>query len=173
MRRNALLSVALTLSLFVFVFGCSPSQPLSTSSSQPPTTTTSSTTPPQTQSPTPSLSPPTGPVLNTWGWQSSANITLDAGQVVFFPDIGASVESGRTLTVTWDADGTLAVFLLTSDQYHKFSAGQAIPASAAYQQASQGSFTYYVQSPDSFYVLLRNLYPAAAIRVYQAELTER
>ncbi len=177
MLRRVLILVLTVQCGALLLAGCSTSRtsPVANSS---PTTTLPSSTPVKTQpssSPPPSTTVqiPNSPIINTWGWQGSADNSLNGGQVVYFPSGGALVESGRTLTLTWSSNGNVEAFILTSNQFDDSLTGQVISAWAAHGQGQNGTVSAYAQNSDTFFAVVRNRYPDAAVTLFQAQMTER
>ncbi len=165
MRCKTLFFIPVTLLLLVAVLGCSNTP--RTLSTVPPPTGTVATTPPTTQP------PPTGTIINSWGWEGNLNDQIKGGQNIIFPNLGAQVDAGKFLTVTWDADGTVGVFLLDSDQYHSFLNDKVLSNSVAKAQDAKGSFTYTTAKTDQYYVIVKNIYPDATVVVRLARMDER
>jgi hypothetical protein len=174
MLRRLLVPIALVECLIISLIGCSAPRSSPSTSTSPATKT--STTPVQTlppSSPSPTSQTPTGPIRNTWGWQASVDNELKGGQVVFFPSGGARVEAGRSLTLTWSSNGNVEAFILTSGQFGKSLNGQSVSTWAAHGQGQSGSINFYTQDTDSYFAVVRNVYPEASIILFQAEMTER
>jgi len=175
MLRRILILVLTVECAALLLAGCSatPSSPSTPTSA----TTTPPSTPVKTQpsSPSPSstVTIPNSPIINTWGWQGSADNSLNGGQVVYFPAGGALVESGRTLTLTWSSNGNVEAFILTSDEFDHSLTGQAVSGFAAHGQGQNGSISVYAQNPDSYFAVVRNMYPQASVTLFQAQMTER
>jgi hypothetical protein len=175
MFRRVLVFVCMVGCLGIVLTSCSATRSSSTS----PTAATTSrstgvptqTTPPL--SPSPTIVIPNSPIINTWGWQGSADNVLNGGQVVYFPTGGALTQSGRTLTLTWSANGNVEAFILTSGQFDDSLTGQVISASAAHGQGQNGSISVYAQNADTFFAVVRNMYPQASVTLFQAQMAER
>ena len=170
-RRGLILSIVGGVA--VILAACSATSSSPSTHTSPTTTIAPSTVPVQTTT-QPSPSPTSqGPIINTWGWEGSADNVLQGGQVVYFPAGGALCDPGRTLTLTWSSNGNVEAFILTSAQFGKSVTGQLITTSAAHGQGQSGSITYLVQNTDSYFAIVRNVYPEASVTLFQAQMTER
>ena len=167
MRRIRPLFIPMTLVSLLVLFGCS-NAPRTLSTVPPPTGTT---TPVPTT--TASVPPPTGAIINSWGWEGNLNDQIKGGQNILFPNLGAQVDPGKYLTVTWEADGTVQVWLLNSEQYHNFLNGKPVSGSLGQALSAKGSFTYKTTAADQYYVIVKNVYPDATVVVRQARMDER
>jgi len=121
----------------------------------------------------------TPPPANTTIAQSSPNQIINPIDAMVLPSTssGVNVQTGRTLSLSWSADGSLNCYIVTAHQYNNFVQSNRI--SIAYFQkgvGSQGSISYTVQNSDTYLaVLVNNADPlfGGSVEVYQATLTEQ
>ena len=89
---------------------------------------------------------------------------------------GVNVQAGRTLSLSWSADGSLNCYIVTANQYNNFVNSNRINISYFQKGvANQGSISYTVQNSDTYLaVLVNNADPlfGGSVEVYQATLTE-
>lgn len=83
------------------------------------------------------------------------------------------MQAGTTLTLTWSSNGNMEAFILTSGQFDKSLNGQAVSVWAAHGQGQNGSISVYTQSTDSYFAVVRNMYPQASVMLFQAQMVER
>ena len=130
-------------------------------------TTTSYTT--TTRTTTTTTAPPT-----TWSWVPSPGNILNGGSYAYFPLNGAYITSGHTLSLSWQADGSLDCFILTQNQYNNFKPLSIASAWEGHQSGSSGTITAYIQNSDTYYAILRNTFTfGSSVKLYQAVLTSR
>ncbi len=137
---------------------------------------TDTPSPGEAQQPTsqaPVTEPTDLPVRNTWVWQGTSDNVVQAGQRIFFPDSGAEVQAGRTLTLRWAATGDVQAYVLTSSQYHQFLFTLEPRDWSARGYGLRGAVSCLVPRDDKYYVVLINPYTEAPLRISSASLTER
>jgi len=95
------------------------------------------------------------------------------------PPNGTYVQSGKTLTFSWSADGELVGYIFTSNQYNNWKNNLlGLPSSyEGYNSGSTGSITVTTQNSDTYCAVLFNnalgiLGSGPNVEVYQAALTE-
>jgi hypothetical protein len=121
----------------------------------------------------------TPPPTTTQTW-SGANQVINSGNAEVLPSLstGVYVQSGKTLNLSWSADGSLKCYICSANQYNSFKNSNMV--SITYFQkgeGSQGSISYTVQNADTYYVVLVNdalgfLGVGPQVQLYQATLIE-
>jgi len=120
----------------------------------------------------------TPPITSTIA-QSSPNQGINPTDAMVLPSTssGVNVQAGRTLSLSWSADGSLNCYIVTANQYNNFVNSNRI--SISYFQkgvGNQGSISYTIQNSDTYMaVLVNNADPlfGGSVEVYQATLTEQ
>lgn len=131
----------------------------------PPPTTTSSYTP------SPTTPTATG---RQWTWVPSPGNTVTSGSYAYFPLNGAYVHAGRTLSLSWSADGNLESFVFTENQYSNFKRLLYASAWIAHGSGTNGTVSAYIQNGDTYYAVVRNTFTLGpSVKLYQAVLTEQ
>jgi hypothetical protein len=77
------------------------------------------------------------------------------------------------LTLTWSSNGNVEAFILTSDEFDHSLTGRAVSGFAAHGQGQNGSISVYAQNTDSYFAVVRNMYPQASVTLFQAQMVER
>jgi hypothetical protein len=141
-------------------------------------------TPPPTQviTPAPTLPPtevitppPTPPPTQAEQTLATAyNIVLSGGYSEYLPANGAYVQAGKTLTLSWSADGNLEGYIFTQTQFNNF---KPLGIPSGYQAYSSGSSqTIYatITNSDTYYGVVTNrVMFASPVKLYQATFTEQ
>ena len=118
------------------------------------------------------------PPANTTIAQSSPNQGINPTDAMVLPSTssGVNVQAGRTLSLSWSADGSLNCYIVTANQYNNFVNSNRINISYFQKGVgNQGSISYTVQNSDTYLaVLVNNADPlfGGSVEVYQATLTE-
>jgi hypothetical protein len=119
--------------------------------------------------------PPPTTTSRQWAWVPSPGNIVTGGSYAYFPLNGAYVEAGRTLSLSWQADGNLECFILTENQYNNFKSNLGIvSARMAYGSGMNGAISAYIQNSDRYYAVIRNTFTLGpSVKLYQAVLTEQ
>ena len=118
------------------------------------------------------------PPANTTIAQSSPNQVINPADAMVLPSTssGVNVQAGRTLSLSWSADGSLNCYIVTANQYTNFVNSNRINISYFQKGVgNQGLISYTVQNSDTYLaVLVNNADPlfGGSVEVYQATLTE-
>jgi hypothetical protein len=170
MKNTIKLLPVLFLVIFIlFTISCTPKivviqQPAQTTNTpvyvQPAPTTTYTPTQQQTNS-------------TQWAWQPSPGNLVNGGSYAYFPLNGAYVSSGKTLTLSWSADGNMDAFILTSNQYNNFKPFSVASTWMTSGNGPNGTISVYIQNGDTYYAIVRNTFIGSPVKLYQAVLTAR
>jgi hypothetical protein len=80
-----------------------------------------------------------------------------------------SIEAGKTVSISWEADGNVNVFVLTETQYDYFTSWGATARYEAFRSARSGTLTYRVENTDTYHLIIQNPSYFETIKVYSAE----
>jgi hypothetical protein len=94
-----------------------------------------------------------------------------------FPSNGVYVQAGKTLTLSWSADGGLVGYIFTTNQYNSWINSLRTEATfEGHDSGSTGSMTVTIQNSDTYCAVLLNnaisILGENSVKVYQATLTE-
>jgi len=78
------------------------------------------------------------------------------------------IPAGKTVTLSWSADGYVSAYILTENQYDYFSFYGFHSSPAAYDSGSSGTLSYYVANTDTYYLVLSNSNLFQNVKVYSA-----
>jgi predicted nucleic acid-binding Zn ribbon protein len=118
---------------------------------QPPTTTYTY------QTPTPSYTPTTRTLLS--------NQTVTSSYHNYNSYV---IQAGKTVSLSWSADGSVSVYILTENQYDYFSFWGYHLSPAAYKSGSSGTIVYNVANTDTYYLVIKNPSLFQNVKVYSA-----
>ena len=114
--------------------------------------------------------PPTTASTQTW---TAGPVNIDYGNWQTMGSGGISIQGGKTLTLTWSADGNLDCFIFTENQYNNFKPIGLLSGYLQHGAGSQGTITVTLQNSDTYYVIVRNQTTFGLVKLYQATLTAR
>jgi hypothetical protein len=94
-----------------------------------------------------------------------------------FPSNGVYVQAGKTLNLSWSADGGLVGYIFTTNQYNSWINSLRVKATyEGYNSGSTGSITVTIQNGDTYCAVLLNnaisIFGENSVKVYHATLTE-
>ncbi len=105
---------------------------------------------------------------------TAANQILNGGGYTTLPSAGEYTQVGRTLTLSWSADGNLEGYIFTENQFNNFKPFGIPSAYEAYFQGASGTISWHVQNSDTYYGVVTNrMVVASSVKLYQAKLTVR
>lgn len=134
---------------------------------------TPSTAPISVVTPAPTSPPPTTSNSQQWTWVPSPGNIVAGGTAAYFPLNGAYVTAGRTLSLSWSADGSLNCFILTQNQYNNFKSNFGLVSSSmASGSGASGTIIANIQNTDWYYAVLYNTSVFESVKLYQAVLNE-
>lgn len=118
------------------------------------------------------------PSTTTQTW-TGANQVINSASWELLPSNGVYVQAGKTLNLSWSADGSLNCYFVTANQYNNFKNSNGVSITYVGKGVSnQGSISYTVQNSDTYYAILYNdalgiLGAGPSVHLYQATLIER
>ena len=121
-------------------------------------------TPPIPSNPLPSS------ITQTW---TGVPGNIDYGNWETMGSGGITIQGGKTLTLTWSADGNLDCFIFTENQYNNFKPMGLLSGYMQHEAGSKGTITVTLQNSDTYYVIVRNQATFGLVKLYQATLTAR
>jgi len=82
-----------------------------------------------------------------------------------------TIEAGKTISVSWSADGLIYVWILTETQYDYFINsmwGVTTTNYQAFKTGETGNLVYNVTYTDTYYIVIRNTSYVSGVKVYSA-----
>lgn len=155
MKKTYLIGAVMLMLIILSVYGCG------------------STTTIIQQAPSSTYTPTT--TIPTW---TGANQVINSASWELLPSNGVNVQAGKTLSLSWSADGDLKCYICTANQYNNFKNSNGVSINYFQKgEGSQGSISYTVQNTDTYYAILYNdalgfLGVGPTVNLYQAILTE-
>ncbi|MEM0095707.1 MAG: hypothetical protein QW660_03630 [Candidatus Bathyarchaeia archaeon] len=101
---------------------------------------------------------------------SVGNLIIYGGYYVAVLE-GVYIEAGKTLKLSWSADGNLHAYILTETQFQDFKDDGIASNYEAYMYAREGTISAYIRHSDKYYAVLSRLPFASSVKVYQAQAT--
>jgi len=86
---------------------------------------------------------------------------------------GVYVSPGKTLILSWVADGDVHAYILTQTQFSDFKFDGIASNYEAYLCARQGTISTYVRYGDVYYATLSRLIFTSTVKVYEAQVKLR
>ncbi|MFA5368140.1 MAG: hypothetical protein WC333_09695, partial [Dehalococcoidia bacterium] len=78
------------------------------------------------------------------------------------------IPAGKTISLSWSADGYVSIYILTETQYSYFSTWGWHSNPAAYDNGNSGTLSYHVSNTDTYYLVINNPSWVTGIKVYSA-----
>ena len=105
---------------------------------------------------------------------TAANQILNGGGYTALPSGGEYTQAGKTLTLSWSADGNLEGFIFTENQFNDFKPLGIPSAYEAYSKGASGTISWTIQNGDTYYGVVTNrVVVASSVKLYEAKLTMR
>jgi hypothetical protein len=170
MKKIYLTTACILVLTIISVYGCSPTKtvyvPAPTSERIPPTISTIPTIP------TPTYSPPASTTFPV-----PSNLVIRAQSFESLQANGLYVQAGKTLTLSWSADGNLDGFIFTANQFSNWKNSAYSGNYTSHGYGSQQTIQVTIQNSDTYYAVLLNnafsvLGSGPTVEVYQATLIE-
>ena len=86
----------------------------------------------------------------------------------YFQDWPATIQAGETIDISWEADGSLNVWVLTQSQYDYFKVWGITFRYDAFQTGRSGSLVHHVGNTDTYHMIIQNPSLFENIKVYSA-----
>lgn len=178
-KFSRLFLIPILLMACLILLGCRQSpQTVYVPITPPPTTTSSYTSPPYTLPPTTTTPPaPITPTTTSrqWTWVPSSGNIVTGGAYAYVPLNGTYIQAGRTLILSWSADGNVEGFIFTGNQYNNFKQQLGVASAwIAHGSGVNGAISAYIQDSDTYYAVVRNTFTLGpSVKLYQAVLTEQ
>ncbi|MEM3697474.1 MAG: hypothetical protein QXQ94_08270 [Candidatus Bathyarchaeia archaeon] len=97
---------------------------------------------------------------------SVENRNLGGGQFVYW---SLSIESGKSVSVSWSADGCLYIFVLTENQFQQFKLLGTTSWYTAFKYCNSGTLTKTIENADTYYIAVSNPWVLTTIKLYSAQ----
>jgi hypothetical protein len=100
------------------------------------------------------------------------NRNLGGGTFIYW---SVYIESGKSVSISWSADGCLYVFVLTENQFQQFKLLGTTTWYTAFGYCNSGTLTKTIENSDIYYIAISNPWVLTTIKLYsaQAKLTWR
>jgi hypothetical protein len=109
-----------------------------------------------------------------WEWQPTPGNIINGGSYAYFPLNGAYLGPGKTLTLTWSADGGMEAFILTENQFNNFKPANYASAWMAKGSGPSGTISAGIQNADRYWGIVRNTFSlGSSVKLYSATMTVR
>jgi len=79
------------------------------------------------------------------------------------------IEAGKQLSISWEADGAVSVYILTETQYDYFKDWGFSERYIAYDQATRGTLSREIRNADTYYIVIKNPSLFGTFKIYSAE----
>ncbi len=86
----------------------------------------------------------------------------------YYKDWSDTIRAGETISVSWEADGSVYVWILTQTQYDYFKMWGTHFDPEELQTGRSGTLTHYVANTDTYHVIIHNISPFKNIKIYSA-----
>jgi hypothetical protein len=101
---------------------------------------------------------------NVVGTVASKN--LDRGTFTYW---SLNIASGKKVVISWNADGSLYIFVLTENQFQQFKLWGTTTWYTAFDYGNSGTLTKTVENTDVYYLAISNPWIFTTIKVYSAQ----
>ena len=93
------------------------------------------------------------------------NLVLHGGH---YENGSDTIRARETISVSWEADGSVYVWILTQTQYDYFKMWGTHFDPEELQTGRSGTLTHYVANTDTYYVIIHNISLFKSIKIYSA-----
>jgi len=97
------------------------------------------------------------------------DVYISGGHYCALPPTGVYISPGKTLVLSWVADGDLKAYILTQTQFSDFKFDGIASNYEAYLYARQGTISAYIRYGDVYYTTLSRLIFTSTVKVYEAQ----
>jgi hypothetical protein len=97
------------------------------------------------------------------------DVYVSGGYYYALPPEGVYVSPGKTLILSWVADGDLDAYILTQTQFSDFKFDGIASNYEAHLYARQGTISAYIRYGDVYYTTLSKLIFTSTVKVYEAQ----
>ncbi|MEM3698212.1 MAG: hypothetical protein QXQ94_12105 [Candidatus Bathyarchaeia archaeon] len=101
---------------------------------------------------------------NTIGEDHNRN--LGGGTFIYW---SVYIESGKSVSISWSADGCLYVFVLTENQFQQFKLLGTTTWYTAFGYCNSGTLTKTIENSDTYYIAISNPWVLTTIKLYSAQ----
>lgn len=120
------------------------------------------------------------PPSETWDWDPSEGDIVGSEFAAYFPRGGAYTSTGRTLTLSWSAEGNVKVFILSQKQFSDFASGfeaGSTKTPSAYEATgtrASGTIKFIVKDTNVYYGLIASAAVGnSPVKLNWAKLTQQ
>ncbi|RLG97841.1 hypothetical protein DRO19_05225 [Candidatus Bathyarchaeota archaeon] len=97
--------------------------------------------------------------------------TIPGGYYVPLPPDGVYVESGKTIKLSWSADGYLDAYILTETQFEDFKIDGIVSNWEAHSYGKEGIISANIRHNDKYYAVVSNTpLLSSPVKLYQAQV---
>jgi hypothetical protein len=100
---------------------------------------------------------------------TESNVIIYGGSYVTLPPEGVYLEPGKTLKLSWSADGNLHAYILTETQFQDFKDDGVASNYEAYLYAREGTISAHIQHSDRYYTIVSRPPLTSSVKLYQAQ----
>jgi len=97
------------------------------------------------------------------------NIIISGGYYIPLPQDGVYINSGKTLKLSWSADGNLDAYILTETQFEYFKVWGTTSNYEAHSYGKEGTISANIQHDDKYYAVVSNTLLGQSVKLYQAQ----
>jgi hypothetical protein len=80
------------------------------------------------------------------------------------------IEAGKQASISWEADGSVSVYILTETQYDYFKTWGLTARYVAYQNSQRGTLSTKIANTDTYYFVIKNSSLFETYKIYSAEV---
>ncbi len=80
------------------------------------------------------------------------------------------IKEGTQVTISWEADGPMSVFILTETQYEYFKVYGFNPRYIAYKRSNNGALIETLPYSDTYFIVIKNSSTFDTFKIYSAEV---
>lgn len=80
------------------------------------------------------------------------------------------IQAEYELSISWEADGAVSVYILTETQYDNFKVFGYTSRYIAFHKASHGTLSRVIQNADTYYIVIHNSSLLEIYKIYSAEV---
>jgi len=80
------------------------------------------------------------------------------------------VQAGTQLSISWDATGTVSVYILSETQYDYFKVFGLTARYVAYKESRSRTLTREIANTDTYYLIIKNSSLLGTLKIYSAEV---
>jgi len=94
---------------------------------------------------------------------------ISGGYYFTLPPDGVYISSGKTLKLSWSADGDLRAYILTETQFQDFQDDGIASNYEAYAYAREGTISAHIRHNDRYYTTISRPLFSLSVKLYQAK----